>query len=527
LPPCVLYQAADFLIALKPAGLNTHAPSPFHGDGLFEILRAWQPDWSSLSIVHRLDKETSGLMVFGRTPLANKSLTEQFAGRLVRKTYSFLSDRDLDSGAVEIRSFIRKKGSQFFSLERGEPSEEAHTVIERVGKHGRYFMFKARPRTGKTHQIRLHAAQLGIPVLGDQTYGGTSHHQLCLHAERLEFAHPATGLEIGFHSAPDFESAISLDLRKALIDPVATTAFRLIHGAADGWPGLFVDKIGGHLLVTSASELHQAQKDLSLQLATVHLSEGVYHKRWLARIAAEKGTALSPALMHGKEAPPEFWIRENGVQYRMSFSEGYSTGLFFDQRENRRRLLNHWVGPDFPLRIGPGSQVLNLFGYTCGFSVCAARSEARVTSIDLSKKYLDWGRANFHANGLDPAGHDFIFGDVFSWIRKLSRREGKFDLILIDPPTFSRSKESGVFQAEKHFSKLVEGVLPMLVKGGLLFCSCNTADYEPGLFLQQVEMAVRKGNRQILKGFYVPQPPDFPITRDEPAYLKTAWFQLD
>jgi len=73
----------------------------------------------------------------------------------------------------------------------------------------------------------------------------------------------------------------------------------------------------------------------------------------------------------------------------------------------------------------------------------------------------------------------------------------------------------------------VEGVLPMLVKGGLLFCSCNTADYEPGLFLQQVEMAVRKGNRQILKGFYVPQPPDFPITRDEPAYLKTAWFQLD
>src|SRR5688572_16224792 len=92
--PCIAYESEDFLIAEKPAGVNTHAPSPFHGEGLYEILRSHSPNWATLSILHRLDKETSGLMVFGKTPEANRSLTQQFTDGHVKKTYSFLSDKD-------------------------------------------------------------------------------------------------------------------------------------------------------------------------------------------------------------------------------------------------------------------------------------------------------------------------------------------------------------------------------------------------------------------------------------------------
>src|SRR5208282_2118674 len=124
------------------------------------------------------------------------------------------------------------------------------------------------------------------------------------------------------------------------------------------------------------------------------------------------------------------------LRFALRFDEGYSVGLFLDQRDNRRRLLH---------RHG-ASEVLNAFAYTCGFSVCAAASGARVTSLDLSKKYLDWGRRNFVLNQLDPARHDFIFGDAFAWFRRLAKKKRLFDIIILDPPTFSRSKESGVFQ---------------------------------------------------------------------------------
>src|SRR4030095_11402312 len=103
------------------------------------------------------------------------------------------------------------------------------------------------------------------------------------------------------------------------------------------------------------------------------------------------------------------------------------------------------------LEACPTMTVLNTFAYTCGFSVCAALAGARTTSIDLSRKYLEWGKRNFLLNGLDPNQHDFIYGDVFDWLRRLEKKGRLFEVLLLDPPTFSQSKGHGVFQAEKHF----------------------------------------------------------------------------
>jgi 23S rRNA (cytosine1962-C5)-methyltransferase len=169
---------------------------------------------------------------------------------------------------------------------------------------------------------------------------------------------------------------------------------------------------------------------------------------------------------------------------------------------------------------------LNCFAYTCGFSVCAAKAGARTTSLDLSKKYLEWGKRNFTRNGLDPAAHDFIFGDTFDWLRRLAKKGRAFDVIVLDPPTFSQSKEHGTFRAEKDFGKLVTAALPVLKPGGILFASTNAAEFSPEEFLADIETAVRVAKRKIVKQHYVPQPPDFPISRDEPAYLKTVWMKI-
>jgi 23S rRNA (cytosine1962-C5)-methyltransferase len=173
-----------------------------------------------------------------------------------------------------------------------------------------------------------------------------------------------------------------------------------------------------------------------------------------------------------------------------------------------------------------GARVLNTFAYTCAFSVAAAMAGAHTTSLDLSKKYLTWGRRNFELNGLDPAAHDFIFGDVFDWVRRLGKRQERYDLILLDPPTFSQSKAGGVFRVDKDYGKLVTATLPLLRPGGLLFASTNAAGFPPEQFLSVVTSAIHASGRQLLQQHYVPQPPDFPVCRAEPAYLKTVWMRV-
>src|SRR5437588_11527052 len=93
--PLIVFEDDHLLVINKPSGLNTHAPSPFAGEGIYDWLRHREPRWASLAIVHRLDKETSGLLVFGKSPKANRSLTEQFTRRQIRKQYLLLTDRQI------------------------------------------------------------------------------------------------------------------------------------------------------------------------------------------------------------------------------------------------------------------------------------------------------------------------------------------------------------------------------------------------------------------------------------------------
>jgi 23S rRNA (cytosine1962-C5)-methyltransferase len=585
--PCVIFEDEHLLVVHKPAGWNTHAPGPYAGEGIYDWLRHREPRWSSLAILHRLDKETSGVLVFGKTPAANRSLTEQFTGHRVRKKYLLLTDRPVPQKEFNVKTSLVRIGEKYASRPGGEMAETKFKLSDKMLQAGRAVpspprrggdtvpchCVEASPLTGRTHQIRVHAAESGFPILGDTLYTGTPAARVFLHATEITFTHPATGQPVTFRAPSGFDALLPLGgasvlasrkddryrgspgvsphlsdprlaLRAAVIDPGATNAFRLVQGASDGWPGWFVEKFGDFLLSQSEQALNSKQSDELSRLANTFSSHGAYHKILSRQVRRSTTTDASPQLVLGSSVPAErchskesgflpktatsaFEILENGVRFEMSFNEGCSVGLFLDQRDNRRRFLTGHIAADFDVGSWtPDGGLLNCFAYTCGFSVCAAQAGARTTSLDLSKKYLEWGRRNFTLNDLDPGPHDFIYGDAFGWLRRLAKKGRVFDAVVLDPPTFSQSKEYGAFRAEKDFGKLVAAALPLVKPEGILFASTNAADWPPEKFLASVETAVGAAKRKILKQHYVPQPPDFPISRGEPAYLKTLWLRI-
>ena len=124
---------------------------------------------------------------------------------------------------------------------------------------------------------------------------------------------------------------------------------------------------------------------------------------------------------------------------------------------------------------------------------------------------------------MNAADHDFIYGDVFDWLKRLAKKGRKFDGIILDPPTFSQSKV-GTFRAEKDYPKLVLETLPLLKTDGILFLSTNAARLGAEEFLASTRAVIRP--ERTVQEHYFPQPIDFPVSKREPAYLKTVWYRV-
>jgi 23S rRNA (cytosine1962-C5)-methyltransferase len=534
--PCLLFEDEHLLAVNKPAGMNTHAPAPHSGEGMYEWLRDREPRWSSLAIIHRLDKETSGVLIFSKTTLANRFLTEEFTRHRVKKKYWLATDRTVRNTEYITETAIVRSGAKYLARPIHAGAELAKTnfcvltvppVPFDSTTLGNVRWLEANPETGRTHQIRVHAANNGWPILGDSLYGGTPAPRLFLHAAELQLAHPATGKALLIRAPLNSWRRRGEDLRAAIIDPSETNACRLIHGASDGHGGIFADKLGENLLVSSARELSSEEQELCEEIGRLNGCVSFWHKNLLREMTSTAPAQSSPRRWGGAEVKAPFLVRENGLQYELSFQEGYSVGLFHDQRDNRRHLRHGYVAAGFPNIIpAPGATLLNTFAYTCGFSISAAAAGFRTTSVDLSRKYLDWGKRNFVHNDLNPGKHDFIFGDAFDWLDRLARKGRLFDVVILDPPTFSQSKESGVFRARKDYGKLVIAALRVLKRPGTLFASSNAADWPAEEFCVAVESAVCRAGRKSVAMHYAPQPPDFPVSREEPAYLKTVWHHL-
>jgi RluA family pseudouridine synthase len=236
-PQLICFEDEHLLVVNKPPSMSTHSPNPYAGEGMFEWLRNRQPRWRPLAIIQRLDKETSGLLVFAKTSLANRSLTQQFSSHSVRKRYVFLTDRLVKPNRFTAISAITRAGEKYLSRPLHAGGDRAETRFHLLSSTNGRSVVEAHPVTGRTHQIRVQASTAGFPILGDTLYGGTPAKRLCLHAVELTFNHPVTGAAMNFHTPIDFDYDPRLWLRTALIGADSTDAYRIVHGAADGFPG--------------------------------------------------------------------------------------------------------------------------------------------------------------------------------------------------------------------------------------------------------------------------------------------------
>ena len=404
----LLHEDDHLLVINKPPGINTHAVNIDGSAGIYDWLRHREPRWATLATHQRLDKETSGVLLFAKTREANQWLARRFELREVRKTYQLLTDRDPGTLPRRMKSQIYKAGgNDFRTIDAHAEGRDADTEFQLVRREGDYWLLEAIPFTGRTHQIRLHARDAGFPILGDETYGGTPFSRLCLHAHLLEFAHPVTREPLRFEAPVDFSADPHLLLRQTLwpelegrhscrpaLRPAGwgdksvalptkapperrtshrgepsddhaphvdreigapTNAWRLIHGASDDHPGWYVDRLGNWLLSQSEHPVTLEQRTLLEAWCRQLALQGAYHKQLDRLVRKATKEQASPALLFGEAVPDRFEVIENGVRFWMSFAEGYSTGLFLDQKDNRRRLLTGHIARDFEV-----GQVCNL-----------------------------------------------------------------------------------------------------------------------------------------------------------------------
>ena len=312
------------------------------------------------------------------------------------------------------------------------------------------------------------------------------------------------------------ETAITL--RSTHADLGDTTAYRMVNAEGDGLPGLTVDRYGDYLMI----QLYCTGWRPHLKLITQVLQEllkpaGIYEKtrpqktRELEAAGTDKRYGR---LLIGSPAPQQMEVRENGLTFLVSLEQGLDTGLFLDQRKNRRDLMSRVAG----------KRILNLFSYTGAFSVAAAAAGAdRVTSVDASASYTEWARSNFGVNRLNPKRHDFLVGDCLQVLSELGQQKRQFDVILMDPPSFSTTAKSR-FTTRGGTSELVAAALPLMPAGGLLIASSNHQKLDVADYLKELRRGSLKAGSELRIISFSGQPEDFPypVTFPEGRYLKYA-----
>ncbi|MDB4976391.1 MAG: hypothetical protein JWN48_4732 [Myxococcaceae bacterium] len=323
----------------------------------------------------------------------------------------------------------------------------------------------------------------------------------------------------------------TLDIRSLLASAVhkrsalglpndATNAYRLLHGEGDGVEGLTVDVYGRHLVASLYTESYGPVERAWIAALGELGYEGVYLKRRPRQAnevdLAERRERAPERAVLGADASAELVVTELGVQYAVRLGDGFSTGLFLDQRDNRARLMER----------APGKSVLNLFSYTCAFGVAAASAGARRTvNIDVSKPALERGRKNYQLSQLPLDQHLFLARDVFETLPKLARRDERFDLVVLDPPSYASTRR-GRFSVERDYAELAAIALRLVSDGGQLLACLNHHKLDERDLSRALASAGNSVHRPIRELAMVPPPADHEALTGRVPHLKSAWIRL-
>ena len=322
--------------------------------------------------------------------------------------------------------------------------------------------------------------------------------------------------------------------RRSLFEGNHPQSYRLFHGIAEAPRGSFLEHV--------AIDVFGASNEAKAWIATTHklnpaqregLSEVLQSQGLKGAVIIDRSNPREPqkpTVLFGDFTQPTTVVDELGARYEIRWLEAFQSGLFLDHAP-----LRAWLQSG----AGVGKRFLNTFCFTGSLSVSAAigarlnQQGCEITSIDLSQPVLDWAKVNASLNQdqKDEAlgiHHQWIRGDVFDWLERFRKKQTLFDTILLDPPSFSRSRDR-VWSTSKMLEQLIEASLPILAREGWWMLSVNTEKMLPKEFRSRVEATLQKNKWHIVEEKLLPLPPTFPTKKSDPEtqILKSICVRLD
>lgn len=308
------------------------------------------------------------------------------------------------------------------------------------------------------------------------------------------------------------------DYRKKTVD---TGSCRIIFGEADFFPGLVIDKFSDVLVVESLClGIDKFKSVIVDMLKTILTEDGIHikgvYERSDAKVREKEGMQRTKGFI-GEEFDTMVQIEENGVKYMVDVKDGQKTGFFLDQKYNRLAIQ----------RLCRGAEVLDCFTHTGSFALNAAIAGAEhVIGVDASQLAVDQATHNAILNGVEDRV-EFVCEDVFELLPRLEKEDKKFDVVILDPPAFTKSRSS-IKNAVKGYREINLRGLKLVKEGGFFAtCSCSHfMDYE--LFTKTIHQAASNVHKKLRQVEFRQQAPDHPIlwSADESYYLKFFIFQV-
>jgi len=286
-------------------------------------------------------------------------------------------------------------------------------------------------------------------------------------------------------------------------------ALRIFHGPGEGeGPTRFLslDRYGPYGWVSYEGE--EIPEDLRASLAHACKNLGFKSAFYICR--HRKGQNTEPAQILYGEVPNKLVIQHQDMNFEIDFNDQRHPGLFLDMDSAR-----NWIKEN-----SQNKTVLNLFSYTGSLSVAAGVGGAReVFSVDLSKHYTEWAKRNWALNHLAPDRGEFLFGDTFDWLKRFKKQSRTFDVIICDPPSFSRTK-TRQFSTSKNTVELHEAIFSVLGKYGVIVTSINSESVSRQQFMADVMKASKNSARKVKIQMEFSLPKEFPTAPGDDPYLK-------
>jgi 23S rRNA (cytosine1962-C5)-methyltransferase len=305
--------------------------------------------------------------------------------------------------------------------------------------------------------------------------------------------------------------------REKLYNDKKTNAFRVFNGEGDGIGGFTIENFNGYYLIQWYSEgIYKYKKFVVNTLKKLPDMKGIYQKK---RFDDSGKYIEDDDFVFGNRAEFPLMVKENDVNFAIYLNEGAMVGVFLDQRDVRRTIKNKYA---------KGKSVLNTFSYTGAFSVFAALGGAKkTTSVDLASRSLPKTIENFAINGIDYDAHGIIVEDVFHYFKYAVKKELKFDIVILDPPSFAKSKKFK-FSAASDYKNLMKQAITITEKEGIIVASTNCSSFDMKKFKTFIDGAFVESEKKykIVEEFALPS--DFRVSPKfkQGNYLKVLFVKV-